>query len=163
EGDLELDPERARRLASVFSRAYVRQVTVNGVYHADPHRGNVLLADDGRLALLDFGLLGRLDEDTRRTLALLLLALAQNRADDVIAAEAAKALEPNRLLGTAFTQLEPVLSLPRRAGDLLARLEEGKIKVGVQPTGLDDSRHMLASVANRLGAALIIVGLLVSS
>jgi len=43
-------------------------VTVQGVYHADPHRGNVLLLEDGRLALVDFGLLGRLDEDTRRTL-----------------------------------------------------------------------------------------------
>jgi ubiquinone biosynthesis protein len=43
----------------------------------------VLLTTDGRLALVDFGLLGRLDDDTRRNLALLLLAVAQNRADDV--------------------------------------------------------------------------------
>jgi predicted unusual protein kinase regulating ubiquinone biosynthesis (AarF/ABC1/UbiB family) len=56
---------------------------VAGVYHADPHRGNVLLTPDGRLALLDFGLIGRLDDDTRTSLALLLLAVAQNRADDV--------------------------------------------------------------------------------
>ena len=74
---------RAHELARQFFRAYVRQVTVEGVYHADPHRGNVLLTTDGRLALLDFGLLGRLDDDTRRNLALLLLAVAQNRADDV--------------------------------------------------------------------------------
>src|SRR5919197_522303 len=78
-----IPPERAHELAREFFRAYVHQVTVEGVYHADPHRGNVLLTSDGRLALVDFGLLGRLDEDTRRTLALLLLAIAQNRADDV--------------------------------------------------------------------------------
>ena len=66
-----------------FFRAYVLQVVVEGVYHADPHRGNILLTPDGRLALLDFGLLGRLDDDTRRGLSLLLLAIAQNRADDV--------------------------------------------------------------------------------
>jgi predicted unusual protein kinase regulating ubiquinone biosynthesis (AarF/ABC1/UbiB family) len=78
-----LAPERARELARQFFRAYVHQVTVEGVYHADPHRGNVLLTTDGRLALVDFGLLGRLDDDTRRNLALLLLAVAQNRADDV--------------------------------------------------------------------------------
>jgi ubiquinone biosynthesis protein len=58
-------------------------VTVEGVYHADPHRGNVFLTDDGRLALLDYGLLGRLDDETRATLSLLLLAIARNRADDV--------------------------------------------------------------------------------
>ncbi len=78
-----LDPERAAVLARELFRAYVQQITVHGVYHADPHRGNILLTEDGRLALLDFGLLGRLDDDTRRALGLLLLALAQNRADDV--------------------------------------------------------------------------------
>jgi predicted unusual protein kinase regulating ubiquinone biosynthesis (AarF/ABC1/UbiB family) len=78
-----IEPERARELALTFFRAYIRQVTVKGLYHADPHRGNVLLTPDGRLALLDFGLIGRLDDDTRTSLALLLLAVAQNRADDV--------------------------------------------------------------------------------
>jgi ubiquinone biosynthesis protein len=78
-----LEPERAAELARTFFRAYIRQVTIEGLYHADPHRGNVLLTPDGRLALLDFGLLGRLDDDTRTSLALLLLAIAQNRADDV--------------------------------------------------------------------------------
>jgi predicted unusual protein kinase regulating ubiquinone biosynthesis (AarF/ABC1/UbiB family) len=78
-----LAPERAAELARVLFQAYVHQVTVEGVYHADPHRGNVLLTPDGRLALLDFGLLGRLDSDTRRSIALLLLAIAHNRADDV--------------------------------------------------------------------------------
>lgn len=77
-----LPGERAHELARAFFRAYVRQVTLEGVYHADPHRGNVLLTEDGRLCLLDFGLIGRLVDDTRRRLALL-LALAQNRADDV--------------------------------------------------------------------------------
>jgi ubiquinone biosynthesis protein len=81
--DHSLAPEHARRLARSLLRAYVHQVTVDGVYHADPHRGDVLLTTDGRLALLDFGLLGRLDKDTRRQLSLLLLAIAQNRADDV--------------------------------------------------------------------------------
>src|SRR5205085_12441666 len=78
-----LPPERAEQLAADFFRAYIRQVTQAGVYHADPHRGNVLLTTDGRLALLDFGLLGRLDDETRTTLSLLLLAIARNRADDV--------------------------------------------------------------------------------
>ena len=63
----------------------MRQIATEGLYHADPHRGNVLLMPDARLALLDFGLLGRLDDDTRQTIALLLLAVAQNRADDVAA------------------------------------------------------------------------------
>lgn len=42
-----LDPELAGKLAREFFRAYVRQVTQNGIYHADPHRGNVLLTPTG--------------------------------------------------------------------------------------------------------------------
>ena len=91
-----LEPERARLLARELFRAYVEQITVHGIYHADPHRGNVLLTPDGRLVLLDFGLLGRLDDDTRRTLGLLLLALAQNRAEDVA----------DLILGLSLTRLE---------------------------------------------------------
>jgi predicted unusual protein kinase regulating ubiquinone biosynthesis (AarF/ABC1/UbiB family) len=80
-----LGRERAAVLAREFFRSYVRQVAAEGVYHADPHRGNILITADGRLALLDFGLLGRLDDDTREAMAQLLLALAQNRGDDVAA------------------------------------------------------------------------------
>src|SRR5204862_354955 len=96
DADHGLGAERAQELARQFFQAYVHQVTIEGVYHADPHRGNVLVTEDGRLALLDFGLLGRLDDDTRRSLALLLLAVAQNRADDVA----------DLILGLSWTTLE---------------------------------------------------------
>ena len=43
------------------------------------------------------------------------------------------------------------------------RLESGTLKIGVVPTGLEGAENMLRSVANRVGAALIVVGLLVSS
>src|SRR5690242_4106241 len=80
-----LEHERAARLARDFFRAYIRQVTLDGIYHADPHRGNVIVTEDGRLALIDFGLLGRLDDETRTSLSLLLLAIARNRSEDVAA------------------------------------------------------------------------------
>jgi len=254
-----LPPERARELARDLFRSYVRQVTVEGVYHADPHRGNVLLTPDGRLALLDFGLLGRLDDGTRRTLSLLLLAIAQNRAEDVadlllglslttldsdepsfvhdirrklpryhwrplkeiragealadlqrislrygirlppsfalvaktlsqadsiarvldpeldpialleedslqvMLEEAERHVEPQPLLSYAYTQLDAVSRLPRRIATVVDRLESGTLKIGVVPTGLEGAEDMLRSVANRVGAALIVVGLLVSS
>jgi ubiquinone biosynthesis protein len=254
-----LAPEDAQRLARQFFRAYIRQVTVEGVYHADPHRGNVLLTSDGRLALLDFGLLGRLDDETRSTVALLLVAIARNRADDVAAlilalslttldsdeaafvhelrrklpryhwrplariragealadlqriclrygirlppsfalvgktlaqadsiartldpeldpiglledeagelmlAEAARNLAPDQLLGTLYTQLGPVTRLPRRLGQIADRIEAGTLRVGVAPTDLEGLEHVLRSVANRIGAAIIVVGLLLSS
>jgi hypothetical protein len=53
--------------------------------------------------------------------------------------------------------------MPRRVGHLVSSLETGTLKVGVVPTDLGDIEHVLRSVANRIGAALIVVGLLVSS
>jgi len=259
DGDHGLAAERAAELARAFFRAYVHQVTVEGVYHADPHRGNVLLTTDGRLALVDFGLLGRLDEDTRRNLALLLLAVAQNRADDVadlilglsrtslasdesgflqeirrklpryhgrplariragealadlqrisfqygvglpttfalvgktlsqadsiarvlypeldpielleedalevMLREAERRLEPNQLFAWLYTQLEPLGRMPRRAGQLVTKLETGTMKVGVAPTDLGDLEMVMRSTANRIGGAVIVAALLVAS
>jgi ubiquinone biosynthesis protein len=259
ESDHGLPDERAQELAKEFFRAYIHQVTVEGVYHADPHRGNVLLTTDGRLALVDFGLLGRLDEGTRRDLSLLLLAVAQNRADDVadlilglsktsfasdepaflqdlrrklpryhwrplsgiragealadlqrisfeygislptsfalvgktlaqadsiarvlhpeldpielleedalevMLKEGERRLEPNQLFAWLYTQLEPLGRMPRHLGQLVNKLETGTLKVGVAPTDLGDLERALRSVANRIGGALIVAALLVSS
>ncbi|HEY1346164.1 MAG TPA: AarF/UbiB family protein, partial [Streptosporangiaceae bacterium] len=66
-------------LTRALLRSMVYQITEGGVFHADPHPGNVLLLADGRLALLDFGSVGRLDAQQRSALQNLLLAVG--RAD----------------------------------------------------------------------------------
>jgi ubiquinone biosynthesis protein len=66
-------------LARALLRSMVYQITEGGVFHADPHPGNVMLLRDGRLALLDFGSVGRLDTPQRAALQDLLIALG--RAD----------------------------------------------------------------------------------
>jgi ubiquinone biosynthesis protein len=64
-------------LSRALLRTIVYQITEGGVFHADPHPGNVLLLTDGRLALLDFGSVGRLDAKQRLSLLDLLLALGR--------------------------------------------------------------------------------------
>ena len=81
----------------------------------------------------------------------------------VMAAEAERRLEPTQLLALTFTQLQPLLRMPRRMAQLVSRVESGSLKVAVAPTELESFEHLLRSAANRLGAALIVVGLLVSS
>jgi len=82
---------------------------------------------------------------------------------EVMLRETERRLEPANLLGLAHTQAEPLLRMPRRLGQLAARLETGTLKVGIQPTGLDELEHVARSVANRLGAAMIISALFVAS
>ncbi|MEU7479042.1 AarF/UbiB family protein [Lentzea sp. NPDC042327] len=62
-------------LARTLLRFVLRQVVLDGVFHADPHPGNVLLLADGRLGLLDFGSVGRIDSALRSALQRLLLAI----------------------------------------------------------------------------------------
>ncbi|HUQ61335.1 ABC1 kinase family protein [Lentzea sp.] len=62
-------------LARTLLRFVLRQVMLDGVFHADPHPGNVLLLSDGRLGLLDFGSVGRIDSNLRSALQRLLLAI----------------------------------------------------------------------------------------
>ena len=63
------------KLTRALMRSMVYQLTEGGVFHADPHPGNIMLLTDDRLALLDFGSVGRLDGQLRSGLQNLLLAI----------------------------------------------------------------------------------------
>ncbi len=65
------------QMARAVLRSMVYQITEGGVFHADPHPGNVLLLADDRLALLDFGSVGHLDAQQRIALQNLLLAVGR--------------------------------------------------------------------------------------
>jgi predicted unusual protein kinase regulating ubiquinone biosynthesis (AarF/ABC1/UbiB family) len=73
----------ARNIARELLSAYLRQIAIDGIFHCDPHPGNILVADDGRLALLDFGMVGRLDAGQRDSMILLLLAFSERQGQRV--------------------------------------------------------------------------------
>ncbi len=73
-------------LGQALLECLLRQVVVDGVFHADPHPGNVLLLADDRLALMDFGSVGRLGAATR--LAVQQLLIAVDRGDAAAARDA---------------------------------------------------------------------------
>jgi len=75
EGVATLPPQTRRTLARGLLDSLLRQVMLHGVFHADPHPGNVLLLADGGLGLLDFGSVGRLDASLRGGLADLFAAV----------------------------------------------------------------------------------------
>jgi len=69
-------------LADELFRAYLKQILVDGVFHADPHPGNVFLTDDGRIALLDLGMVARLMTSFHDNLLRLLLSISEGRGED---------------------------------------------------------------------------------
>lgn len=69
-------------LADTLVQAYLKQIVLDGVFHADPHPGNVFVTDDGRLALIDLGMIGRISPQMQERLLKLLLAISEGRGED---------------------------------------------------------------------------------
>ncbi|HNW91623.1 MAG TPA: AarF/ABC1/UbiB kinase family protein [bacterium] len=68
-------PEERRRLAAIGLTAFLKQLFVHGYFHADPHPGNMRVLPDGRLALVDFGMVGRVLPELKFKLAALVEAV----------------------------------------------------------------------------------------
>ncbi|MBN1296641.1 AarF/ABC1/UbiB kinase family protein [bacterium] len=75
------DPEQ---LAVEGMRVFFRQVLEFGLFHADPHPGNVLALPDGRIGLIDFGMIGRLDPQTSEHLGSLIMNIIQRDYDRML-------------------------------------------------------------------------------
>jgi ubiquinone biosynthesis protein len=69
-------------LAEHLFQAYMQQILIDGFFHADPHPGNVLLADDGRIALIDLGMVARVSHRFQENLIQLLLAISEGHGDE---------------------------------------------------------------------------------
>jgi predicted unusual protein kinase regulating ubiquinone biosynthesis (AarF/ABC1/UbiB family) len=70
-------------LADTLVRAYLKQIVLDGIFHADPHPGNVLITESGQLALIDLGMIGRVSPQMQERLLKLLLAVSEGRGEDV--------------------------------------------------------------------------------
>jgi ubiquinone biosynthesis protein len=105
-------------LAEELFRAYLKQILIDGLFHADPHPGNVFLTDDDRIALLDLGMVGHVTRGFQDNLLRLLLAESEGRGED--AAEIAiKMGEPK----TGFDRAEYV----RRVAEFVAEHTEANL------------------------------------
>jgi ubiquinone biosynthesis protein len=80
-----LPAETARGLAADAARSIMHQVLVAGFFHADPHSGNLLIAADGRLCFLDWGLAGHLTRRLRYALADFWVAALEQDAERIAA------------------------------------------------------------------------------
>jgi len=90
-----LDPAARRRAARLVLDSLLLPIFQEGIFHADPHPGNILFRPGGEVAWVDFGTVGRLDETFRRRMSLLLFAVSQRDAGKV----AELTLEWGRVVG----------------------------------------------------------------
>ena len=123
-------------LAEELFGAYLKQFLIDGIFHADPHPGNVFLTDDDRIALLDLGMVGRVTRSFQDNLLRLMIAISEGRGE--AAAEAAIKM------GEAKEGFERE-SFKRRITDLVAdnndavlsRLNAGKVTLEITRISAD--------------------------
>lgn len=81
--------QQGLQLSNVAQRlvdSMLKQIFIDGFFHADPHPGNLLALRDGRIAYLDFGMMGRLNTDTKNGLASFVIALLRKNTDSMVRA-----------------------------------------------------------------------------
>ncbi|SEO61556.1 AarF/ABC1/UbiB kinase family protein [Nitrosovibrio sp. Nv6] len=109
--------------------AVIKMITIDGFFHADPHPGNVFYLSGNRIAFIDFGMVGRLTEDRRHQLILLLLGLVEQEAprvtDVLLGWTGDDEVNEKRLTAEIQTFVDQYVGVPLKQiklGDMLADL-----------------------------------------
>ncbi len=82
--DIEPSSELAEKIAHNGAHSICHQILVHGFFHADPHGGNMIVTEDGRLCLLDWGMVGQLTRRMRFDLMELLAAFMSGEAEQIV-------------------------------------------------------------------------------
>ncbi len=124
---------KGAELADEVLHAYLKQVLVDGVFHADPHPGNVFVTDDSKIALIDFGMVGHVTPAMQDVLLKVLLAVVDGKGD-----AAAEVLERVSEKTDEFNSQE----FRRRLGQLVAtRQNQGLEQINIGRTLLEITRQ----------------------
>jgi ubiquinone biosynthesis protein len=123
-------------LARELFRAYLKQILLDGFVHADPHPGNVFLTEDDRIALLDLGMVTRLQPGFRDNVLRLLLAISEGRGEEAAEVTIRMGEPKSRFDKTEFTRRIAEL-VTEHADASLSRLNSGQVVLEITRISAD--------------------------
>src|SRR5258708_4989404 len=168
-------------LAAVITRAYLKQVCVDGIWHSDPHPGNIFIRDfDGgsQVVLIDFGMVSRISREFQDEASKLLLAISSNRGTEVAdscvrASEVLEGYEATKFVREISTLVASFHDSDARqfnTGQLLFNIiaiaNNNELKVPPELAMLAKTLLNLDGIhkiANRITVGMVIAALLLSS
>jgi len=140
-------------MAEQLFKCYLKQVLVDGLFHADPHPGNVFLTDDQRLALLDLGMVGRTTPGMQESLIKLLIAISDGKGED--ASDVVMRISEARPEFNAVSFRERMAKLVlQKQGQGLAQLNIGRSLLDLNKLAVDSGLHVPSDLA-LLGKTLL--------
>lgn len=95
---------KRQEVSTLLFRTFFQQIFIDGFFHADPHPGNIFYLDDGKLGIIDCGMIGRLDPRTQQLLTEMLLAIVD--IDAQRCAQLTLELSDSNTANTNLAQLE---------------------------------------------------------
>lgn len=116
--------EEGRRVAAIGASSLVHQVLITGFFHADPHEGNVVVMDDGRVCFLDWGMVGNLTKRMRYGLADLLLSAVNQDAERVV--QIAMDLGGSARVDARAMERDVTLALQEHFNSVIGHMEIGR-------------------------------------
>jgi predicted unusual protein kinase regulating ubiquinone biosynthesis (AarF/ABC1/UbiB family) len=140
-------------LAEQLFRAYLKQVLVDGLFHADPHPGNVFITDDCRIALLDLGMVGHTTPTMQTNLLKILLAVSEGKAEeaaDIICQISDRSKEFD---GASFKKAISTIVVERQ-GQALAQINVGMTLLQVSRIAVDQGLYVPSDLT-MLGKTLL--------
>lgn len=123
-------------LAEELFQAYLQQILVDGVFHADPHPGNILLTSSSQIALLDLGMVGRTSPAMQENLLKLLLAVSEGESDDAVEVAMRMGRQGPNFNEAAFRHRTSQIVCEYR-NNTLAQMDVGKILLNVTRAAAD--------------------------
>ena len=123
-------------LAEELFGAYLKQFLIDGIFHADPHPGNVFLTDDNRIGLIDLGMVGRVTRSFQDNLLRLMLAISEGRGE--MAAQAAiKMGEPKEGFDRATFERRITDLVAENSDAILSKMNAGKVTLEITRVSAD--------------------------
>jgi ubiquinone biosynthesis protein len=156
-------------LAERFVSGILHQIFIAGLFHGDPHPGNVVVLADGTIALLDFGMVGRLGPEMRYHLASMVIALMQQNSDKIVKAVLAMGMAPdnvnllqlrddiNQLLEQYYEIPLSQLGLGETFGNLSAIVFKHHIKLPADLTLVGKTLITMEGITQKLDPQLSII------
>ncbi len=140
-------------LAEELFKAYLKQVLVDGMFHADPHPGNVFLTSDHRIALLDLGMVGTTTPAMQENLLKILLAVSEGKSEDAATVIVGMSQVSEEFDEEAFRKHIGQLVVQQR-DQPLAELNVGKTLLEVSQSAARDGLYV-PSALTLLGKTLL--------
>jgi predicted unusual protein kinase regulating ubiquinone biosynthesis (AarF/ABC1/UbiB family) len=156
----ELDVDRTE-LAERLVRAYLKMLVEDGVFHADPHPGNLAVGDDGTLVFYDFGMSGRVQDEVRQGIVDFYIAAAERDVEAIIdLMQQWGALSPNVDRGLMEEVLE--LAIRDARGEAVEQYRVQRIVQQVEDTMYEFPVRLPRDLALVLRVATVVEGVCVT-